>query len=456
MAGSARPVFEYKRHAKKRWLPGSWRPNKKTLLITAGVVGLLLLFFGVKLLLATNRIITRNNTGGAPALAGTIDPTKLKGEGDGRINILLLGVGGPGHQGAYLSDTMMVISIDPRTHDTAILSIPRDLYVPIPGYGSAKINSADSYGEAEKSGNGPALAKQTVSKVLGIDIHYYVQVDFQAFKQSVDKVGGVDVTVDQALYDPEYPCPNNEALMCGFSIKAGKQHLDGATALEYVRCRKGNCGDDFGRAARQQQVMVALRSKAISLGTLANPATVLGLIDIIGDHVRTDLQPFEIKKLLSISQEIDASKITHKVLDDTPEGLLMAGDIPGAGSILVPRAGVGNFKAIQQLVHSIFIDNYIKDENAAIEVQNGTTRSGLATQVGTDLKDTYQYNVVSMTTAENQNYPTTVIYDYTDGKKPYTINYLEQRFGVKAQRATAPSGATADIRIIVGASYKAN
>ncbi len=460
MTAPIRPAFSYKRTEKapgplsRLHLP-KLRFNKKVMLVIAALVMLGLIFVGIKVLLATSRIITRNNTGGAPALAGAVDPTKLKGEGDGRINILLLGVGGPGHEGPYLSDTMMVVSIDPRTKDVAMLSIPRDLYVPIPGFGHAKINSADAFGEQQKSGNGPALAKTVVGKVLNIPIHYYVQVDFTAFKEAVDKVGGVDVTVDEALYDPEYPCAKNEGQMCGFKISAGPHHLDGATALEYVRCRKGNCGNDFGRAARQQQVMVALRAKAMSLGTLSNPATVLGLIDIIGSHVRTDLQPNEIKKLIDISRSIDTTKINHKVLDDTPEGLLTEGNVSGAGSILVPLAGLDNFTQIQQLAHTIFIDSYIKDENAAIEVQNGTTRAGLATTVGTQLRDTYKYNVVAMTTANNQNYPATVIYDYTGGKKPYTLNYLEQRFGVKAQKATLPAGSTADIRIILGANYSA-
>ncbi len=115
----------------------------------------------------------------------------------------------------------------------------------------------------------------------------------------------------------------------------------------------------------------------------------------------------------------------------------------------------GSFNEIRNYTHSIFIDNYIKDENAAIEVQNGTSRAGLATSVGTLLRDTYKYNVVGMTTADNQNYPSTVIYDYSGGKKPYTIKYLETRFNVKSQKATAPAGVTADIRVILGADYRA-
>jgi hypothetical protein len=142
----------------------------------------------------------------------------------------------------------------------------------------------------------------------------------------------------------------------------------------------------------------------------------------------------------------------QKVLDTTPDGLLTDGNIAGSGYVEVPRAGVGNFSEIQALAHSIFTDSYLKEENAAIEVQNGTKRSGLAATVGAILK-TYNYNVTSMLTADNQNYPTTIIYDYTNGKKPYTVRYLENRFGVRAQKAAAPTPNAPDIRVILGADY---
>src|SRR5207244_10638311 len=126
------------------------------------------------------------STGGAPALAkAVLDPTQLKGEGNGRVNILLLGVGGAGHDGPNLSDTIMVVSIDPKTKDVAMLSIPRDLYVKIPGHGYGKINAANVYG-------GPTLAARTVANVIGVPIHYYAVIDFSGFKQAVDSVGGGD------------------------------------------------------------------------------------------------------------------------------------------------------------------------------------------------------------------------------------------------------------------------
>ncbi len=447
-APPAKPIeapFAYKKpKPPRRW--------KRAIIVTIlalvlGVGG----YFGMKLFLAARSIISRNTTGGAPALAGTVDPTKLKGEGDGRINILLLGIGGPGHDGPFLSDTIIVASIDPTTKEIAMLSLPRDMWIPIPGYGSSKINSACAYGESENYPGGcGALAKLAISKLLDLPIHYYIRADFDAFKQAVDSVGGINLTVAHALYDPEYPCDKNQGLACGYSQKAGATHMNGITALKYARCRKGNCDNDFGRAGRQQQVLLALRQQALSLDTLTNPAKISGLIDSVGDHVKTDMQLFEIERLAKIVKDIDASKVISKVLDTSPDGLLVDYSADSRGYIELPKSG--NFSDIQEFAHSIFVDSYLKNEAANIDVQNGTQKNGLATTVGKMLK-AYGYNITSMTTAADQNTATTVLYDYTGGKKPYTIKYLESRLNVKVKTATPVSG-DPDIRIILGNDYK--
>jgi LCP family protein required for cell wall assembly len=416
-------------------------------ILIVAVVGVV----GLHVVLASQRIVTRNAGSGAPALAGNIDPTKLKGEGDGRINILLLGIGGAGHDGPNLSDTMEVASIDPQTKDIAMLSIPRDLYVKIPGYGQSKINAANSLG-------GPELAKQVVSNILDLPIHYYIQVDFSGFKQAVDSVGGVNVTNAAALNDPEYPCDNDRGF-CPFNLAAGSYHMSGTMALKFARCRHGSCGNDFGRAARQQQLLTALRQKALEASTLSNPVKLTGLVDSIGSHVRTDLQLGEMPKLASLIKDADSTKITQKVLDTSTSGLLIdgSGQFPGAGSIELPKAGAFDYSQIQDLAHTIFADSYLKTENANITVENATSKVGLADTVAATLK-AYSYNVTAATNAP-QTQAQTVIYDYSAGKKPYTISYLEKRFGVKSQAATIPAnpgGVAPDITIILGSDYHSN
>ena len=235
--------------------------------------------------------------------------------------------------------------------------------------------------------------------------------------------------------------------------------MDGTTALKFVRCRHGLCGNDFGRAERQQQVMVALREKALQASTLTNPVKVSGLIDSVGDHVRTDFQLKEMQKLAKIIKDVDISKATNKVLDNGPDGLLVDGGskYAGAGSILLPKAGDFDYSDIQQLAHSIFIDRYLKQENAALQLQNGTTREGLAAAVAKQLT-AYNYNVIGAVTAPAQDYQESVIIDYSNGKKPYTIKYLEDRFHTKAVKQPKPTVAAGepappDIKVVIGSSY---
>lgn len=415
--------------------------------IIISLVLAVLAMLSVKAVLASQKVVAKPSQG-APALKGQIDPTRLKGEGDGRINILLLGVGGAEHTAGALTDTIMVASIDPIHKDVAMLSIPRDLYVKIPGYGAAKINAAGTYG-------GPELSKQVVSQILDLPIHYYIQADFGAFKQSVDAVGGVQVNPEKALYDPDYPCDNGRNY-CPFSLKPGAQKLNGATALKYVRCRHGVCEGDFGRAARQQEVLLALRHEVLAAKTLTNPIKMSALIDGIGDHVRMDLQLNEVQKLAELLKDAKTDTITTKVLTNEEGGLLVNGSntFKGAGSILLPRAGSFDYSEIQELVHTIFADGYLKKESPKIEIVNASGRTGLADRLNRQLS-AYSYQVVGTTTATQQQ-PTTQLVDYSNGTKPYTVRYLQQRFKapvVKGDPAAKPAS-SADIVIMVGKDYQ--
>ncbi|MBP9827526.1 LCP family protein, partial [Candidatus Saccharibacteria bacterium] len=154
---------------------------------------------------------------------------KLKGEDEGRVNILLIGVGDPGHDGATLADTNILVSVNTNDKKVALTSIPRDTRVKIPGSGFAKINNANAYGDIP-------LARQTVENFLGVPIHYYVRTDFTGLKQAVDAVGGIQITNKDFLSDPEYPCDKNQWKSCGFTLKPGTYQADGTLALKYARC----------------------------------------------------------------------------------------------------------------------------------------------------------------------------------------------------------------------------
>lgn len=183
-------------------------------------------------------------------------------DGKERFTVLVMGMDKrPGEFGAsFRTDTMILISLDPATNRVGILSVPRDLYVEIPGYGLQRINAAYGVGELEGPGGGPRLAMQTVQYNFGIRVNEYLLVDFETFIDVIDLIGGIHVNVPYDIYDPQYPDMNYG--YDPFSISAGWQTLDGATALKYARSRHSS--DDIDRNRRQQQVLYAIRDKVLT------------------------------------------------------------------------------------------------------------------------------------------------------------------------------------------------
>jgi LCP family protein required for cell wall assembly len=422
------------------------------------IISVILLFlvlsggaFAAKIYLSLKKVVKDKTDITAEGLKGDLDLSSLKGEGDGRVNILLLGTGDAGHAGEGLTDTILVASIDPKTNDLVMLGIPRDLYVRVPGYGWDKINSANALAEQQKPGSGLEVIKKTVSDVIDQPIQYAARVDFSGFRLSVDKLGGINVFNPSDLSDPEYPCDKNEDLSCGFKLKSGLYKMDGTLALKYARCRKGTCGDDYGRARRQQSVIVGMRDQALQLGNILNPAKVTDLVSIVGDHLKTDLSIEEMKRLVAIGKKINSNKIVNKVLENEDDALVKNSNV-GDASVVIPSAGMGNYKAIQSYVRSLFIDGYIKSEGATVEIKNGNAKPGQVYQLSVVLKS-LGYNVIKTSSSQTGGDGKTTINDCTNGSKPYTVRYLENRLKVGSQKADKPEGA-ADIVITLGANYE--
>jgi polyisoprenyl-teichoic acid--peptidoglycan teichoic acid transferase len=389
--------------------------------------------------LKANKVF-RGTAGTAAALKPNVNPDLLKGEGSGRVNILLLGRGGGDHDGPDLTDSMMVASIDPINHTSTLLSLPRDLWVTVPNEGVMKINAAWETGEFKYLGKvapgstnpkaitaGFTMVDQTVSDVLGIDIDYNVLVDFQAFQQAVDTVGGVTVNVPTDLVDPTMAWQNggNPTL-----AQAGIQQFNGAQALLYVRSRETS--SDFARAARQRAVLVALKSKVVSLGTLSNPLKISSLLTTFGNNVQTDLSLSNASRLYSIIKGVDDTHTNSISLDDPAPATayVTTGNINGQ-SIVLPSAGLFNYQAIQQFVRTQLPDPYIAKEDAKVLVLNGTPMPGLATAEANQLK-TYGYNVVGAGNTPSSDWAQTRLVDLSNGKDKYTAHYLEERLGVTA------------------------
>lgn len=430
--------------------------KSRVLIISAVTILVLLLcllgFIAVKSYLSISKVIKNKSEITASGLKGELDLAALKGEGEGRVNILLLGVGDQGHAGEALTDTMMVASVDPKTNDLVMVSLPRDLYVKIPGFWSSKINAAHAFAEQNEEGTGPGVAMKVVSEVIGQPIHYFVRVDFTGLKKGVDALSGIDIYNSEDLSDPDYPCDKNESWSCGFKLKAGLYHMDGALALKYARCRKGNCGDDFGRAARQQGVVIAMRDQALKLGNILNPLKATELIDIVGNHLKTDLSAEEIKRLIEIAKKVNSNTIRNKVIDGENEGLVRTDNIGGA-SVVVPIGGVGNYRSIRSFVASYLIDGYIKSESARVEIRSAGARPGHILALAGRLRS-LGYNVVKVSTDAGGASGPTKIADLADNKFAYTVKYLENRLGLGPTKESKQKDDLSDIIVTLGSDYE--
>ena len=385
----------------------------------------------------------------AALAAKPVPPQALKGEGSGRVNILLLGIGGPGHDGPDLTDTIVLLSIDPVNNKAVMLSIPRDLWVdqPIPYFGKQqKINAAYESGKyhylgKQDSGSDNAAAVQAgldnlddvVEKVTGVDVNYHVLVNFQAFKQAIDTVGGVDVNVPTPLVDPTMAWENhgNPVLAA-----AGEQHMNGTQALLYARSRETT--SDFARGERQRQILVALKDKVFTLGTLGNPAKIESLVNAFGDNVYSDLSTQGAERLYSIMKKIGDGNITSIGLTDPPHQLVTTGRVGGL-SVDFPVAGMDNYTDIKAYVRQQMPDGYIIKENAPVTVLAGST-DGAAVTGG--LLKSYGYNVTA-TLASAQPATSLTLVDLSGGTDPYTLHYLQTRYNVKAVTALPPGVALA-------------
>ena len=260
-------------------------------------------------------------------------PDVARGE---RVNVLLVGIDSLPGRTTHLTDTMLVVSLDPVGGRSAMISIPRDLYgVPLPDgrpY-NQKLNSlmaiADSHPDAYPLG-GVGTLKATIGKLLGVPIHYFAAINLLGFKNAVDAIGGVDITVQRAIHDPTYFDEYNHHV--GFYIEPGTYHMNGRMALAFVRSRKGIGDSDFTRADRQQQLLAALRAK-LTAGNLL--LALPGLLDAVKDAVATDIPGWRLSQLAGAVQDADMSQLQRIVLQ--PPKYMAVDAYSAAGYILIPN-----------------------------------------------------------------------------------------------------------------------
>ncbi|MEK7565708.1 MAG: LCP family protein [Patescibacteria group bacterium] len=255
------------------------------------------------------------------------------------VNILLLGYGGEGHDGANLTDTMIIAHLDAASKSAVLVSVPRDIW-----YGDSKINA---YFEKD-----PSTALRAVTQVTGLPIDKYVAGDFAGFTEIIDLLGGVDVKVETAFDDPEYPIAgkeNDPCYSCRFEnlrFEAGVIHMDGQTALKFVRSRHSAVdGTDFGRSVRQRNLLLAVREKVMSLNVIPQlPALYIKL----RDHVRTDFTLEDLKYFLPKAGEFANYKVSQVALTD--ENVLQYAWSDEGQMILIPKEGAEKWEGVRKWV----------------------------------------------------------------------------------------------------------
>ena len=361
----------------------------------------------------------------------------LNGEDADRINILLLGVGGEGHDGPELTDTMIFASYKPSTHDVGMISIPRDLTVDIPGYGYRKINAVNALAEYEEEGTGLDAAANTIETIFGQRVDYTIKVDFGGFEDIIDDLGGIDVYIDQSFEDTTYPVDDGEGNVKTVAFVEGWAHMDGATALQFARSRHGNNGEgsDFARAARQQKMLLAVKDRALSLNVLLNPAKLNNVISTIRKNVDTNMSLWEMMKVAEYIPTVDRTALVMRVLDTAPGSPLYSTMINNA-YVILPRHE--DWSDLRLIAKNIFDDTPIATSQEAalpekptgsdgvrIEIQNGTPTTGLAARTA-ELLASSGFTIALVSNATERDYQKTMIFDYTNGKKAEELASLQE------------------------------
>lgn len=473
---------------------------------------IIFIVFGSSILFSNENLIKGLNNLNLLAQMGsliTAGDRQLKGEDDDKINALLIGIGGADHEGGTLADTIILGSLQPSTNKIAMMSLPRDLYVKSDEFGWSKINAVHAYAEKKYPKQGGEIMSKFLNQTLNTEIHYYAVIDFDGFEKLIDEFGGIDVYVDNDLIDNSYPIRGKEnsypieSRFERLNIKKGWQHFDGATALKYARSRHalGVEGSDFARSKRQQKILLALKDKILKYNLILNPGKISALFKAYQENVSTNLELWEILKLLKMAENVDyQNPITFSLVDGpTP---LLYDQIVGGAYVLLPYGG--NYDKISLIWNNLFTvgtstdikidrtkweefkdepqtttttkDNPAtttnptdsiyeetdggwseetesfsdyRQETAKIDILNGTLIEGWASKESTKLKNK-GFTINRIGNAPTKGYTEIKIYDLSGGKNPKTISELQIIYGVKNSPPPANLSSNADIVIILG------
>ena len=382
---------------------------------------------------------------------------------DQRINILLVGYGGPGHDGPYLTDSIMMVSIKPASRQAVMVSLPRDLWVKIPalprnGFFYGKLNSAYAIGtdhsdypnvssQWKTTTGGGDLATATVEQITGQHIDYWIGVDFKAFRDVVNALGGVRVNVPASLDDPYYPRGETTGMM-HIHFNAGWQQLNGEQALEYARSRETT--SDFDRSRRQQLIMLAVRQKALSLNAVPRLFDLLGALQ---DNLRTNLKPAEMRQLADLAAQLKEKDIRHIGVDTSN---LLRNTVSGDGQYILVALDPG-YASLQHYLNSVLPDRAAVSEQVPVVIEDGSRRYWLPYGTGTPasivaaLFQNLGWNA-SVAPLTGPRQAATQIQDASGGKGAGTAAWLAAYFQVPVM-TVAPTPGSPTITVVLGSDF---
>jgi LCP family protein required for cell wall assembly len=362
----------------------------------------------------------------------------------GTVNIVVLGSDRRPDWNEWHTDVVQIVSIQPQVPAVTVISIPRDLYVYIPGYRMSRINFADMYGDLyHYDGGGPALVQQTLLYNLGIPVEHYVRTDFDGFIGIVDALGGIDIPVHCRLVDT-WPYPDENGQYLTKTLEAGVQHMDGETALWYARSRITT--SIFARERRQQQVLQAIWRKARGLELLPR---LPELWEQLHGMIATDMNMADVLPLAQIALQLGEQDVRFRNIGYTE---VIPWTTPGGGSVFLP-----NWEKIEPVLSEALgpvPEGRLWRRLQNVEVWNGTPNAGWD-QLAADRL--YREGFVAVVgQADRQDYPHTLLIDHTSTAKGSSVTYLQAMFGVTPENViSSPDlNAPAPYRLIIGADYQ--
>ncbi len=347
-------------------------------------------------------------------------------DGYNHTNILVLGTGGKDHEGADLTDTILVASIDDENKLVTMVSIPRDTWIKDSTIGNSKINEFYYYAKNyyEDSTKGLEHLTEKVEDLMGIPVHYYIKINFDGFKYLIDVIGGIDIFVEETIDDPYYPKDGTFEYE-PFYIESGFHNMDGEIALKYARSRKTT--SDFDRANRQQQIIYAIKEKALQTNIIFSKSKIEEILDTLKENIDTNITAKELLTLGGMASEYGVDQITHRLIHDDPTqcgGFLYTPDRTFYNDlfVLIPAGG---YDLIHKYADLNFNTPLIAQEDIQIHILNGTTIPGVAGETKQVLKR-FWFDIIRFGNATKQQVTETTYYYKAENGRPEALNFLQK------------------------------